>query len=514
MVAIAGLSFSLFAQSSTKLVSTIQSVAKIELSGVTVFNPEALWESAQQRAQSLRGRADTKTTCQEVKEIYRQAGYFLAETNCLLKGSTLSVEVFEGKIRQIEISGVDDDLAKKISDNIISALGNGPVTLDNFERGVMLAKDLSGVYLTTEVIASDQTGNDLLRVAAKFVKQRGSISIDNLPRNFGQGLYGVLTEEVYSTITAGDLFRINVLPSSDFNGQWSGIFGTGTYRAPLNNDGLYGEITAGTGLTKTYYKGTSTSPGDTFQKTNLASAIVGYPIIRNAHEFLYTLSEINYYGLTGTNTGVSNIDTGVFRQFLTYSTNSNEGTSTKASVNVSAGTSGIQVLQTSPQQNLNDANFYSLRAGAGHIRPLDDLSPGLGLRLEASLQYTSNSLPTVEKYFLGDRSRLRGYGYAEVIGDTGYAATAEIAQYFHIGWDYMDSVSPFGFFDFGAIKQNVAVQGGFVNQANLASFGVGLQTNSKEKFAVRGWYGVPMKSIPNGTQAYSPAFWLQLTQSW
>lgn len=514
MVVLAGLSFCLFAQSSTKLASTIQSVTKIELSGVTIFSPEALWESAQQRAQSLQGRADTKTVCQEVKEIYRQAGYFLAETNCQLKGSTISVEVFEGKIRKIEISGVDDDLAKKISDIIITALGNGPVTLDNFERGVMLAKDLSGVYLTTEVIASDQTGNDLLRVAAKFVKQRGSLSIDNLPRNFGQGMYAVLTEEVYSTITAGDLFRINVLPSSDFNGQWSGIFGTGTYRAPLNNDGLYGEITAGTGLTKTYYNGTSTSPGDTFQKTNLASAVVGYPIIRNTHEFLYTLSEINYYGLAGTNTGVSNIDTGVFRQFLTYSTNSNEGTSTKASVNISAGTSGIQVLQTSPQQYLNDANFYSLRAGAGHIRPLDDLSPGLGLRLEASLQYTSNSLPTVEKYFLGDRSRLRGYGYAEVIGDTGYAATAEIAQYFHLGWDYMDSVSPFGFFDFGAVKQNVAVQGGFVNQANLASFGIGLQTNSKEKFAVRGWYGVPMKSIPNGTQAYSPAFWLQLTQSW
>lgn len=515
-----GLSASVFAQTANNRVKQSEVMPnrglleQVDLSGVTVFNPTQLWEEALKRSSAGANSQSYAEVCDSVKKIYREAGYFLAEVSCKVSGSRLSANVYEGRIQKIEISGVDDELAQKISAIITEAIGSGPVTLAHFERGIMLAKDLSGVYLTTEVIESADSGNDTLRIAANFVKQRGSISIDNLPRNFGSGVYGVITQEVYSTLTAGDLFRVNVLPSTDFNGQWSGVFGTATYRAPLNHDGLYGEVTAGTGLTKTFYNGTSTSPNDTFQKTNMASAIIGYPIIRNTHEFLYTLSEINYYSLTGTNTGVSNVDTGVFRQFLTYSTNTNDGRSTRASVTASAGTSGVQVLQTSPTQNLNDANFYSLRAGAGHITPLDNLSIGLGLRLEASLQYTSNSLPTVEKYFLGDRTRLRGYGYAEVIGDTGYAATAEIARYYHVGWNYLDSVSPFGFFDFGAVKQNTAVQGNFVNQANLASFGVGLQTNSREKFSVRGWYGVPIKSIPNGTQAYSPAFWLQLTQAW
>ncbi len=515
-----GISATAFGQSKsnqTKVSPAISNgalLAQVNLSGVTVFEPKQLWAEALKRSPAGANSQSYIEVCDSVKKIYRESGYFLAEVSCKVDSKGLAATVHEGQIRKIEISGVDDELAQKISAIITEAIGSGPVTLENFERGVMLAKDLSGIYLTTEVIANADTGNDVLRIAAKFVKQRGSVSVDNLPRNFGTGAYGVLTEEVYSTLTAGDMFRLNVLPSSDFNGQWSGVFGTGTYRAPLNNDGLYGEVTAGTGLTKTFYNGTSNSPNDTFQKTNLATAIIGYPIIRNAHEFLYTLSEVNYYSLAGTNTGVTNTDTGIFRQLLTYSTNTNDGRSTRASVTVSGGTSGIQVLQTTPAQNLNDANFYSLRAGAGHITPLDNLSNGLGLRLEASLQYTSNSLPTVEKYFLGDRTRLRGYGYAEVIGDTGYAATAEVAQYFHVGWNYLDSISPFGFFDFGAVKQNIAVQGNFVNQANLASFGVGVQTNSVEKFSVRGWYGVPMKSIPNGTQAYSPAFWLQLTQAW
>lgn len=490
------------------------SLSQVELSGVTVFNADELWSKALAQSKGNSSQAQFENTCAAIKKIYRESGYFLAEVGCRVYGSKLFVKVHEGKIRKIEVSGVDEAMSQKISNVITKAIGDGPVTLENFERGVMLAKDLSGLYLTTEVVANDQSGNDVLRIAAKFTKQRGSVSVDNLPRNFGQGIYGIITEEVYSTITAGDMFRINVLPSTDFDGQWSGVFGTGTYRAPLRDNGLYGEITVGTGLTKAYYNGSAQNPNNTFQKTNLASALVGYPIIRNAHEFLYTMSELNYYGLAGTNSGVTNTNTGVFRQFLAYSTNANDGTSTRGTLTVSAGTSGVQVLQTVPQQNLNDSNFYSLKAAGGHIMPLDQLSQGLGLRLEATLQYSGNSLPTVEKYFLGDRARLRGYGYAEVIGDSGYAATAEIAQYYHIGWSYLDSISPFGFFDIGAVKQNVAVQGGFVNQANLASFGVGLQTNSAEKFAVRGWYGVPMKNIPNGTQAYSPAFWLQLTQSW
>jgi hemolysin activation/secretion protein len=490
------------------------SIDLVDLAGVTIFDPNQLWANALTWASNTPEGSSVAQTCEAIKKIYKQAGYFLVEVKCSNQASKLSVLVNEGTIRKIEITGADDRLAQKISEIITQAIGQGPVTLEKFERGVMLAKDLSGVTLTTELVEGNQGEIDTLRIAAKFIKQRGSLSIDNLPRNFGQGIYGILTEEVYSTLVAGDLFRLNVLPSTDFNGQWSGIFGTAVYRAPLNNEGLYAEVTAGTGLTKVYNTSSSQNPNKTFQNTNLASLVVGYPIIRNAHEFVYTLSELNYYGLTGQNVGISNIDTGVLRQYLTYSSNDNDGKSTRASITLSAGTSGIQVLQSSPLQNLNQPNFFSLRLGAGHILPLDEVVSGLGMRLEASMQYSANSLPTVEKYFIGDRTRLRGYGYAEVIGDTGYAATIEFAKYFHLGVNYFDSISPFAFFDFGSVKQNTPIQGGFINQANLASFGVGIQTNSRERFAVRGWLGVPVTSIPNGTQAYSPAVWLQLTQSW
>lgn len=107
---------------------------------------------------------------------------------------------------------------------------------------------------------------------------------------------------------------------------------------------------------------------------------------------------------------------------------------------------------------------------------------------------------------------MRGYGYAELIGDSGIAATAEISQFYQVSLKYLDSVAPFAFFDAGWLKQNTPIPG-MINQTPLASIGVGVQTRSHENFSVRSWVGVPLKAGYT-TPAYSPAIWIQLTQAW
>jgi hemolysin activation/secretion protein len=486
---------------------------QVTLSGVTLYDQKALLNYAIQQIEKKKDVVDLQNLSDAIRNIYREDGYFLATIVSVLSEQSAQINVSEGEISKIEVAGVDAAIAAKIAAVISSAVGSGPAQLSRFERGVMLAKDLSGVNLHAEFIHTEQ-GKDILRVAATSVNQRGSISLDNLPRNFGKGAYAVLNEEVYSTVTPGDMFRLNVLPSADFNNQWSGVFGSLTYRTPLNDKGLYGELSIGTGLTRNFYTGPDQNPNNTFQKTNLATGLIGYPIIRDVHTFFYTLSQVDYFAVGGSNTGVNSTDTTVARQSFVYDYSTDVGQKLHLSATLSGGTSGSQYFLSNPSYLLSDANFYHLRVGAGFTAPLDKFSGGLGLRLEASGQYTTNSLPSVEKYFLGDRTRLRGYGYAEVIGDVGYAATAEVSQFIHLGYRYMDSVSPFVFFDVGSVLQNRVVPGSLATQANLASFGIGIQTSSKERFSTRIWYGVPLVSIPNGTQAYSPAIWLQLTQSW
>ena len=164
-----GLSTNIFAQSAApkevKSVSPASSpvlISEVSLSGVTIFDPTQLWAEALSRSKSGVDNPSYLDACNSVKNIYREAGYFLAEVSCSVKGSKLQAIIHEGMIRKIEVSGVDDELAQKISAIVTEAIGNGPVKLSSFERGVMLAKDLAGVSLTTEVIASDNAENDLL----------------------------------------------------------------------------------------------------------------------------------------------------------------------------------------------------------------------------------------------------------------------------------------------------------------------------------------------------------------
>ena len=490
--------------------------SQVDLYGVTIYKPQQLWNFAIAHARLAGSVITPQEVRSSIKQIYREDGYFLADVEFRQAGNALHVYVHEGRISKIMVSGVSKEVATAIGNYVKSAIGDGPVKLENFERGIMLAKDMAGVFLTTEFDVSDHSGNDVLKISANQVKQRGSFSIDNLPRNFGTGMWATFSQEVYSVFNAGDLVRVNILPSSDFNNQWQGLFGSVNYRTPLNSDGLYMEVSAGNGLTRNNYYGTyNQNPTNLFQNTLIANAVVGYPLSRDSHGFVYTLSELNYYKLDVSGTGVQSIDqgqdisTGTFRQSLTFSKNDGAGSVYRGSVTATVGTTGVQYFGN---QALNSSQFFDLRAGGGITAPLDKFSPGLGIRLEGMGQFTNNSLPNVEKYFLGDYSRLRGYGYAEVLGDTGVNGTIELSQYFHVGRDYLGSFSPFIFFDAGWLKQNMQIPG-YYNQMTLLSTGVGVQTFSKEKFSVRSWVGVPLKA-GYSTPQYSPAFWLQLTQGW
>ncbi len=486
---------------------------QIKLSGISVYSNSELLDHVIQRITASGSSLDLQTVTETIQDIYREDGYFLASSRYVLVDSGAEIRVSEGNIYKIEVSGFDQALSNRIVSIVSAAAGHRPVQLHEFERGIMLAKDLSGVQLNAEFVTDDQ-GRDVLRIAGSTVKHRGSLTLDNLPRHFGDGLYGVLTQEVYSAATPGDMVRLNLLPSTDFSNRWNGLYGTVTYRAPLNEKGLYGEILAGTGLTRNHYTGANQTLTNAFQRTKLATALLGYPIVRDVHSFLYALTQVDYFGLSGSNTGTNDSNTTVLRQTFSYSHSNNRGQSTKLSLTASGGTHHLQGAPSNPADTTGDTHFSHLRLGAGFITPLDKLSAGLGLRLEGSVQYSKNSLPSVENYFIGDRTRLRGYGYAEVIGDSGYAATAELSQNIHVGKRYLDSIAPFIFLDVGSVKQNRAIPGSLLNQAHLTSIGVGLQTASRERLSMRFWYGVPMTSIPNGTQAHSPAAWLQLTQAW
>jgi hemolysin activation/secretion protein len=348
-----------------------------------------------------------------------------------------------------------------------------------------------------------------LKISVVATKRRGAVSFDNLPRDFGRGVYVALSEEFYSTLTPGDLLRVNIFPSSDFNNNSSGVFGNLTYRFPFGSTGWYAEASIGNGLTRNIFKDVDQNSQTLFQRTLTSNVLVGYPIHRDAHSFIYSISEAGFTSLENSIEGMNDTKSEVLRQFLVYSNIHSDGSTLMAGVTLTGGRADKQVHA---DQVASDQRFHHFRFGAGYTTALSRVSAGLGLRLETAAQFTKSNLPRTEKYFLGDRARLRGYGYSEFIGDSGIAATAELGHFHHVGAKYLDSIAPFVFLDAGWIKQNTPIPG-LAQEKTLASLGVGVQTRSRENFSVRAWVGIPLIEGQT-TPAYSQTLWVQLTQAW
>ena len=75
-----------------------------------------------------------------------------------------------------------------------------------------------------------------------------------------------------------------------------------------------------------------------------------------------------------------------------------------------------------------DETFAHLRFAAGYVSPLPALSGDTTVRAELWGQWSNDSLPGVEKFYLGGRFDERGYVFAETEGDSGVSATLEIGH--------------------------------------------------------------------------------------
>jgi hypothetical protein len=101
---------------------------------------------------------------------------------------------------------------------------------------------------------------------------------------------------------------------------------------------------------------------------------------------------------------------------------------------------------------LVDDQFWHARAGGGVVLHLDQPKGDHALRIEGMGQFTNSALPATEKFYLGDRDRMRGYHIATTLGDTGVAGTVELSRYIGIEKGILEAISPSAFLDAGWAK--------------------------------------------------------------
>jgi hemolysin activation/secretion protein len=478
---------------------------RLEVRGMTVYEPAETWNFALAHVLQTEGAATALQMAKAIELIYREDGYFLARVHVVpgAQPGTAILLVEEGHIGTIEIIGVGESIGERIASYMKPVTDGGPVKLADFERALMLAGDLSGVSVRSEVRYREGGEPDKadLKIYANSIKARGSIVVDSPPA--ADSLTATVLQEVYSTLFAGDLLRGIVGVATDFSQSVGGTIG-GYYRVPIWNQGTYAEVYAGSSK---YGRDLAGVLNNNYQQGFNAIALVGHPLLRTLDEYAYLLFE-NDYGELASWTGQGRDRSDAFRMTMLYSRVASAGTETKIGMTFSAGWAGSDNPST-----IVDSTFWHVRAGFGTGVALDWLLSGLGFRTETLAQFTDSSLPATEKFWLGERERNRGYPIAVVTGDSGFSSSFGLHKHFNVNNAIVKAIAPYVFFDIGYASTNQGVAQGILSTPVLASTGVGARMYLDREIMLSGWFGVPLVSSFNG-QTYGPTAFLRLTKSW
>lgn len=480
------------------------------VSGATVYETSDLMTFAFDHVDATRAAVTAEEFAHAIELIYREDGYFLAEVRVALSpdGTRIDFIIDEGRIDSVSIEGFDAAMSLAIQSYVDPLIGAAPLTLAELERAIMLVNDLTGVYATTEIDYPDAAAGARLRVigSSEWLGE-GSFTLDNPPRELGDAVSGFLTQEFYSTLVQGDLLRLQGAATWRYNdGDDNTLFASGVYRAPFGASGAYGEVFLGNVISRRDASGQ-------FQQTDFdgfnAGGAIGYPVLRNLNEYGYVLGEYRF-STSDSETPDEDLDSSahVISAAALYGRTEADGGALEVGVNLGGG---WQPDSDDARFNDGDDAFWHLRAGVGYETPLDQLSEHMDFRSEVWAQASTNDLPAVEKFYLGDRYALRGYLFDEADGDTGIAALFELSKTYYVEKNPLHSATPFLFFDAGYVSTKSSSS--LAEDEALASTGLGLEMEFFQDISVLGTVGVPLSDGPF-TEAGEPAGYLRLTKFW
>jgi hemolysin activation/secretion protein len=483
-------------------------VVDVAVTGATRYAPADIVRSAVARDFQARQRNTITGTVEAIELFYREDGYLLAEAVASLDEATgrLSIEVVEGYIERITIEGLRPKTSRQVERYLSPLLNRSPLRTEEFERAFMLASDLTGVLLRSEFAAEPGARGFHLKVAGTEVTSTGSITVDNVPLGDETAVRGYANQEFYGVAVGGDMLRLFGVYSREPGGD-DALAGELFYRGPVGEAGTYVEVFGGNVYSQRQFAELQTRSE---QRGVNAALAVGHPIVRDLHNFMYVIGEYTYTDAQSRLDG-SDIDSTaqVARLYLVQGHTRADGDLVQWSLQLAYGARPDRSATEPPD---GDKRFTYARAGFGSVTALPFISDHAYLRFEATGQWTSDSLPEVERMGLGFQPNLRGYTPWEVEGDRGYGATLELNYIKPAVFDGLREFMPFMFFDAGAVDV-LEPEPGTPSNEQICSVGAGVRLIFQHGFSASGWVGVPLRDAPV-SEAGDPSFYVRVSRGW
>jgi hemolysin activation/secretion protein len=460
---------------------------RVQIEGATVFQPSDFAPLYQDFVGKDVTLAQMYQVAAAITAKYGSAGYVLSQALVpaqQINGGIVRLQVVEGYVAKVTFR---NDSGSAVDDSLLAAYGaklsrSQPLTAGALERYLLLMNDLPGVSARALMQPSITPGAADLVVVIERKLYDGLVGIDNRGNRFIGPYQATGAFNLNDLIGRNDrtgLRIINTVPLRDLH------YGELSHEEPIGDEGTKLAIGG-------FY--TESRPGASLQglhnKDYSIWAQATHPFIRSRTENLMVRARVEVSSFDGElgPTLVSDDDLRVLRLQVAYDradtlwlTAANQ-----AAVELSQGIDafGARTLNARPG---TDPSFTKVAASVSREQPLFDR---FSMLVASAGQYSQDILPVSELFGFGGAQFGRGYDFSEIVGDSGFAAKAELRYTEAVNGGRLQAWQAYTFFDAGVVWNNAAFVA--AKRQTATSTGVGLRATFDYNISGYVELGVPL----------------------
>jgi len=488
-------------------------VARIRLSGNTVFTDEELAPLLQPVLGTEATLADLEAAAERLMRYYRERGYLVARAFVPaqdVKNGEVEIQVREGRLGGVEVrtSGATRIQPQRLEAMVGAAVG--PVEAepllrqDDLERAMLLMNDLPGIEAQATLLPGTRAATTQLLVGVKEGPRfAGSVGYDN----YGDRYTG--EHRPSAILHVNDIGGHGDQATLAYSGLKDSPYLSASYSWPAGASGL--RLAANVVYTR-YRLCCEFASSDLTGKAQVAGLRASYPVLRQRSRNLYVTLGVEERLFVDSAAGVTTSDkrSRIAALGMAYDARDDWAGSGLTFVNLGLTSDHLrQRVEPVHSESQTKANLF---VGRLQTLPLD-----MELYAALTAQHASAALDSSEKMALGGPNGVRAYPPNEALGDSAALLNLELRR------TLADRLQGYAFADWGQVRNHGDGSGsGVPSSYHLAGAGIGLNYEQPGGYSARGTLAAPIGGNParaanNGNDSdgrnRSVRLWVQVQKS-
>ena len=449
-------------------------------------------------------RAELRRLTDAIVNHARAQGYVLATAlipEQALEGGVLRVRVDEGGIDAIRIEGTDDPAVRRQLERLLAIR---PLTIAALQREVLLADDLSGVWIRKTRFERDG-GRRILVVDARREDVGGSVLLASDGTKPVGPLRARIDLDANGLISPRD--QVDLSFSTTPLDPDELAFFSARYSVVVNDAGT---LLGGFGSWSRTEPGAYLAARELLGQSWQGGVRMRHPLLRTQRRSLWLEASAELQDLRQDSFGIlARHDRIALARLGFYGFGPLAGGTLQGRATVSQG---LDILGATA---LGDPLASRPDAGPGFttvswwLNWRRALAARVSLSLAASGQLSTDPLLVGENFVLGGNAFLRGYDFGQAIGDQGAAGVGELRYDWPRALGAFEHLQLYAFAD-GGVVTNLAGGGG---STSLASGGGGLRADVTRTLDLDLEVAVPLTEPRYDTDDRSPRINVRVSQS-